>query len=305
MRELLRNLFFWGYALLWMASTALLFIAYGYGPAEPIAVMVIFGLLLPGLAMLLTRDYIPRDFEVRTPTAEAGLVLGYVLLIATFLGWGLSGIHASFPDDPENHIAVLVSKLVVFVVVPFLLFMWRGYRWRDFLRLRLNGRELFVAVCLSLAFIGINAVIGKGPERIAESGYGLTTLLVGGVLVYLVLMLEVGLVEEFFFRALLQSRLSAWLGSNLNGLFLASVIFGLAHAPGYYLRWEANAADLFAEPSLLFAIAYSIAVISVAGLFMGVVWLRTRSLVVVIMIHAAGDWLPNLAEVLRDWGVQP
>lgn len=304
-RTFLTNPFFIGYALLWLASTGILVGVYGYGPVEPIAVLVIFGFLLPGLALLLTRGYSPRPLRIDSPRLETRFVLAYLLFIVAFLGWGLDLVHASFPDQPANDIAVLVAKVIVFVLVPFALLMSRGYRWKDFVTARLNRREVVVAVVLSLAFIGINALIGQGPKRIAESGFDATTILVGGMAVYLFLMIEVGLVEEFFFRSLLQARLAAWLKSNVSGLFLAAILFGIAHAPGFYLRWEQNAADLFAEPSLLFALAYSIAVISVAGVFMGVVWLRTRSLLVVILIHAAGDWLPNVAETLKNWGVQP
>ncbi len=137
----------------------------------------------------------------------------------------------------------------------------------------IGRRGLLIALVLSLAIIGVNALIGQGLQRIDAAGYSLTILLGGGMIVYLVLMAEVGLVEEFIFRGLLQERLSRWLDNPTSGLFIAALLFGLAHAPGYYLRWEQNAADLFAEPSLLFALAYSVAVISVAGLFMGVIWL--------------------------------
>jgi len=42
-------------------------------------------------------------------------------------------------------------------------------------------------------------------------------------LVYLWLVVEVGLVEEFFFRALLQSRLSVFLRSEVSGIVLGKV----------------------------------------------------------------------------------
>jgi len=53
-------------------------------------------------------------------------------------------------------------------------------------------------------------------------------------------MLEVGVVEEFFFRVRLQSRLSAVLKSKLGGIVRASLRFGLGHAPGLYLRSRAT-----------------------------------------------------------------
>jgi len=219
-----------------------------------------------------------------------------------FLTAGLQAIDDVFPAEPANYFAKLAGKLVFFVIVPFAIFAYRGYRWRDFLSLGIGRRGWLVAIVLSLVFIAVNAVIGKGLQRIDASGYTPATLFSGGLVVYLVLLAEVGLVEEYFFRGLLQQRLASWFGDPVSGLLLAAVLFGLAHAPGFYLRWEQNAADLFAEPSLLFAMAYSVAIISVSGLFMGVLWLRTRSLLIVMLVHAAGDWLPNVSEMLQAFG---
>ena len=303
MRVVITNPFAIGWLVLYAAATGILAWRYGFGPAEPLAVLVIFGLALPGLALLLTRGHAPRPVRVDAPAAESRLAVLCLLAVTAFLAFGLDLVHSAVPSRPANDVAVIAAKLLVFVALPYALLRMRGYRWRDFLGLRLGGREWLVAIVLSLAFVLVNAVIGQGPARIAASGYGPLTLALGGIAVYLLLCIEVGLVEEFFFRAFLQTRFAAWLGSEVSGLFLAATLFGLAHAPGLYWRWEQNAADLFAEPSLLFALAYSIAVISVAGVFMGVVWLRTRSLAVVILVHAAGDWLPNVAETLRSWGI--
>jgi membrane protease YdiL (CAAX protease family) len=45
--------------------------------------------------------------------------------------------------------------------------------------------------------------------------------------------------EEFFFRGLLQQWLSGWLRSDLRGLLLASVLFGLVHLPfGQFPNWR-------------------------------------------------------------------
>ena len=303
MRAIITHPFAIGWLLLYAASTGILGWRYGFGPVEPLAVLVIFGLALPGLALLLTRGHAPRPVRVDAPAAESRLAVLCLLLVALFLGFGLDLVHAAALTRPANDLAVTAAKLLVFVILPYALLRRRGYRWRDFLGLRLSGREWLVAIVLSLAFVLVNAVIGQGPARIAASGYGPVTLAIGGLAVYLLLCVEVGLVEEFFFRSFLQARFAGWLKSEVSGLFLAATLFGLAHAPGFYLRWEQNAADLFAEPSLLFALAYSIAVISVAGVFMGIVWLRTRCLAVVVLVHAAGDWLPNLAGTLQAWGV--
>ena len=58
-------------------------------------------------------------------------------------------------------------------------------------------------------------------------------LLLGLPLCFIWLFFEAGLVEEFFFRALVQSQLAAAFKSEASGMALMSLIFGLAHAPGF------------------------------------------------------------------------
>jgi len=42
------------------------------------------------------------------------------------------------------------------------------------------------------------------------------------------------------------------------------------------------------------AVGYSIVVTSLAGLFLGVLWMRTKNFAVPVIVHAAGDLLPNM-----------
>jgi membrane protease YdiL (CAAX protease family) len=49
------------------------------------------------------------------------------------------------------------------------------------------------------------------------------------------------------------------------------------------------------------AVCYSIVITSVAGVFLGVLWARTRNLILVMAVHAAGDWLPNLVPTIKNW----
>ncbi len=42
------------------------------------------------------------------------------------------------------------------------------------------------------------------------------------------------------------------------------------------------------------AVGYSIVLISLAGLFLGVLWMRTKNSAVLVIVHGAGDRLPNL-----------
>jgi membrane protease YdiL (CAAX protease family) len=143
--------------------------------------------------------------------------------------------------------------------------------------------------------------IGRGLSEIRHSSLPARTLLLGVPFTYVWLLVEVGLVEEFFFRCLLQSRSSTLLRSQAGGTVLASLLFGLAHAPGLYLRPGGTQEAVGAHPSWLMAVCYSIVITSVAGVFLGVLWARTRNLILVMAVHAAGDWLPNLVPTIKNW----
>jgi len=77
------------------------------------------------------------------------------------------------------------------------------------------------------------------------------------------------------------------------------VLFALAHVPGLYLRGGGE--DAGASKDLLQVIGYSIAVLSPAGLFLGFVWVRTRSFLLIVLLHAMVDVLPNTAELAKTW----
>lgn len=57
-----------------------------------------------------------------------------------------------------------------------------------------------------------------------------------------------------------------------------SLLFGLAHAPGYVQRGGHLMEGIPGAPDPLTAAAYSIAVVSPIGSLFGVLWARTRSL---------------------------
>ena len=101
----------------------------------------------------------------------------------------------------------------------------------------------------------------------------------------------------------MQSRVAAYLKSESAGIVIAALLFGLAHAPGLYLRGAGANSELGSDPSLLLSVGFSIVVLSAAGLFLGILWSRTRNLLLVMLIHAAVDLLPNFDEFAHVWGL--
>lgn len=81
------------------------------------------------------------------------------------------------------------------------------------------------------------------------------------------------------------------------------MLFGLAHAPGFYLRGGGTLDNLGTNPSLFMSVGYSILVLSVAGFFLSIIWCRTRNLWLVMAVHALVDLLPGISEFVTTWGI--
>src|SRR5438094_9589758 len=107
------------------------------------------------------------------------------------------------------------------------------------------------------ALLAFQFFLGNGAVPIRQGKFTAAQLLIGLPLCFIWLVIEVGLVEEFFFRALVQSRFGAWFKSEVSGIVLMSLAFGLAHAPGFIFRQAGGVEGLGPNPSALHAIAYS------------------------------------------------
>jgi membrane protease YdiL (CAAX protease family) len=290
-----------GYFLLWGILFALLTRTTSLQPAEAIAGLVVLGLLFPAIALFFTRKSVPLAYEVRQPARESVLLLGYLVFVAYVLvkGFGPAGRILS---EPQHSLAIFALKLILFVTLPAMLVLIVGrYSLSGLFAFSLKGRNLLPALFLSIAALAMQAFLGRGLQDIREAGLSTQTLLLATPLSLLFLLFEVGLVEEFFFRTLLQERLTTALRSPWGGLVVAAVLFGLVHAPGFYLRPAATQEALGAHPSLFLAIGYSVVITSVAGLFLGVLWMHTKNLAVVMIAHAAADFLPNLVPFCKNF----
>ncbi len=314
----LRNIFGNLWVLLGLAlygvSLAVLWRNPSFGHEDAIAELIIFGFAFPLLAWLTTLRAKPLTVTVRRSSAEMWLLFACLVGVSLYLVWGAALsetlVPANWLTSPRaKFFVVLARKLIVFVAIPFVLFRTVfGYRWRDFglqfagLR-ALAGNHLPVVLILSALILVFQYFLGGGAAPIRRGEFHAVQLVIGLPLCFGWLFLEAGLVEEFFFRALLQARLAAWCKSEVSGVALMALLFGLAHAPGFILRHAGLEEAIGANPSPVDSIAYSIVVLSVGGIFLGIVWARTKNLFAVMFIHAATDLLPNLKEFVTTWGI--
>jgi membrane protease YdiL (CAAX protease family) len=274
----------------------------GFAAGEA-AGMVLFGLLFSLAALWATRGAKPRPVVLRHAGRELAAIAAYLVLFAVgFLGWGLSALRTAVPAEPAQSIALLVAKLAAMVLLPAALLVALGHGPRDLLRLeRPSPAERRALLVMGALLLLLQLVAGRGPKTIAALPQPAWAIAFAAPLALAWMCLEAGLTEEFLFRVAFQTRAAAWLRSEVAGLVAMAVLFGLAHAPGYVLR-GAHAMEGFAEaPDPLTAAAYSIVVVSPIGLTFGVLWSRTRSLALVVVLHGWADLVPNLAEFVRTW----
>ena len=282
------------YFALWAAILTLLRTFEGFEASEGLAALVILGVIFPALAMLATHRVSALPHVVRQPGIETVVLVMYLVVIAWVLVSGFDRI-ARIGTEPLHAFVLLGVKLITFVALPTAILLALGrYRVAELMPISLRWHALRPALLMSLAALLMQSFLGRGLRDIREAHLPVWVLAVATLLSFTWLMIEVGVVEEFFFHALLQARLAAVLRSPWGGLVVAAVLFGLVHAPGFYLRPAATQEALGSHPSLLMAAGYSIVLTSLAGLFLGVLWMRTKNFALVVIVHAACDLLPNL-----------
>jgi membrane protease YdiL (CAAX protease family) len=314
----LRNIFGNVWALLGMVafavSLAILWRHPNFGREDAVGGLIFFGIIFPLLAWVTTLRARPLTLPERRNSGELWLLFACLAVVTLYLIWGAALSEALAPvswlaSPRVKSFVVLARKLIVFVAIPFLLYrIIFGYRWRDFGVQRaglkaLAGNHLLVVLVLSAVILLFQYFAGTGAAPIRRGEFSASQLALGLPLCFAWLFLEVGLVEEFFFRAVVQERLTAWFRSEVSGVALMSLLFGLAHAPGFILRGAGLHEAIGTTPSPVDSIAYAIVVLSISGIFFGIVWARTKNLFAVMFIHAATDLLPNFKEFVQTWGI--
>jgi uncharacterized protein len=307
-----RNRILIGGLILYACAFALLLRNKSFDATGAIVVLIVFGIAFPLIAWITTRRAIALSISVEPSKAQLVVLIGYIVALSVYLIGGPQWIDQHLPSSWIDSVRIkffitLAKKLVVFVAIPFVIFRFGfGYRIRDF-GIQLEGfralrrSHLPVVLVVGSAFLAFQYFFSSGGGAFRHGHFTAYQLLLGLPLGFIWLFVEVGLVEEFFFRALVQSHLAAALKSEVSGVVLMSLIFGLAHAPGFVFRHAGEVEGLGSNPNALDAIAYSIVVLAISGITFGVIWARTKNLFAVMLIHAAGDLLPNFASFVQTW----
>jgi len=210
------------------------------------------------------------------------VLFGLIIFITFYLAIGTTLLNKLIPkqwldDEQISSVIKVIKKLLLFVLIPFLIYKKQGFSLRDFGFAIKRGenfgrKQLTSFIIISIVILLFDYFISGGSKPLREGQLTGKQLAIGLPAVFAWMAVEAGLVEEFFFRALLQSRISVLLKSPIAGIVISGLIFGLAHAPGLFLRGTGSDEGLGLHPSLWFCMAYCVVVLSAAGFFMGIVW---------------------------------
>lgn len=289
-----------GYFVLWGAATAYL-AAKGADWTVPAFSLAAFGVALPLLSLPLTRKAAPPKIAVARPALELWVIVGFLIVYAVaFLGWGMSATRAALPAGREQELLVLAVKLLAHVAAPALLLAALGAKIAPLFSSGV-GRPGFWPPLLVLGAIilALLCVVSPALSEIAALHASAATLAWAAPAAFIWLAIEAGLCEEFLFRAVLQTRLAAALKTEAGAVVTSATLFALAHVPGLFLRGHPGVDGYSTDP--LQVIAFTVAVLSPVALLFGTLWARTRSLLLIVLLHAAVDLLPNLSAFVRMW----
>lgn len=282
--------------------------------SQSIAILLIFGVFFSLVAYFTSKSSIALFSFRPVQKRESLVIISILVYYVVALTFGLEQIKSAFSlqfseSVKAKELIMLLYKLAAFVLFPFLAYKFiYGFNLHDF-GLVVKVKEFFtrknfvIFFTFAVILFILQFFLGNGAIPIRKGLLTDTQLWIGLPLLYIVLIFKVGLVEEFFFRALVQSRISAVTKSEIGGIILSGLFFGLAHAPGLYLRGGGTLDNLGLHPSLLMSVGYSILVMSVGGFFLSIIWSKTKNLWLVMAIHAFVDLLPGLQEFVKTWGI--
>jgi uncharacterized protein len=288
------------YLALWGAATAYL----GFSGADwtfAALSLAVFGVALPASSIALTRKAAPPPVAVRRPAVELTALLCFLALYAVlFLGWGMNATRTLLPPGRERDLLILVVKLVVHVAAPAILLAALGAKLAPLFNSGIRRPGFWPPLLvLGAIILALMCVVSPALSETAALHAPVITLAWAAPAAFAWLALEAGLCEEFLFRAVLQTRLAAVLKNETGAVVTGALLFALAHAPGLYLRGHPGVDGYSTDPVQV--IAFTVAVLSPIAVLFGTLWARTRSLLLIVLLHAAVDVMPNLAEFIGTW----
>ncbi|MEO6456087.1 MAG: hypothetical protein ABIN97_18545, partial [Ginsengibacter sp.] len=219
---LYKNKYFIGGLFIYIVALLYLHLVFQLPLTAFLEVFFIVGISFSCIAWVLTKNF-AAPFHFPVIKKEGWLLLILVAWIAFYITYGGDLINKLIFKTWLNNpglakIIIFLKKLAVFVFIPFTVYKSLGFTLKDF-GLKNNDvkfsdkKSILVLVVLSIAVLLFQYFLGNGSKPLRAGQFSSVQLLTALPLCFAYLLLDAGLIEEFFFRGLLQSRLSVVLKS--------------------------------------------------------------------------------------------
>jgi len=299
-------------SLVYFIAASVLYFNFNVPVNDFLIPFLIIGILFSVTGWLLTKNK-TELWHKPSFKNEIWILLLVICLVTFYITAGGDLISKLLPALWVENVAIysiviFLRKLLFFVMLPFFVYKVFGFSLKDF-GLKdspvkfLTKKTFLLLFVFSISILLFQYYLSNGSKDIKQGLFDSSQLIKGIPLCLIYLIFDAGLIEEFFFRGLLQSRISVLLKSATGGIIVSAIIFGLVHAPGLYFR-GAESEGIEEQMPFLFFAAYTIVFMSMAGLFLGIIYSRTKNLWLVMVIHAMMDLLPNLGDFINTWGIK-
>jgi CAAX prenyl protease-like protein len=291
-----------------------LFVLYrsGYPTVHILTSLFCFALLLPLMSYVVSlktkKAVNSQPFFYKEWLTLGGLIF-YIVLYISFADGFISRII--LPSITGNEIALyfleMLKQVIFYFLVPFLIYRsLYGYTLREAglhipLKSIFSWQNVLTFFVLAGLVILFQYLFNEELELLWEGEIEGRTLVTAVPVLFILLLLKTGLAYGFFFRSLLQSRLSIGLNSKFGGMVVSLLIFGLAHLPLLMREGISGTHVMMPNAGFLTLLGMSIGILSITALFIAIVWRRSKNLWLVMGLYAVLDLLPNLHHFLQLW----
>ena len=258
--------------------------------AEPIAVFIIFFCILPAAIFLISKSAVKQQIVIVNKRQETLLVVFY------FFGWLMLFMLLGNYLLSNNYLSNGFGFWGLLVVVPFIYLSKRGYRLSDFgiakSKFSQNIRISFLACLLVGALL---LLLTPGGKFIMQGTAPVNALVISFCISFGYAFLFAGFFEEFFFRGIVQTRLSQYFDSDIKGILLASMLFGIYHLPFQFYN------EGMANGNLLYALSNTLTEQMIAAPIFGILWSRTHNLIAPVMLHSLIDAISLMPQIVEKY----
>jgi len=168
-------------------------------------------------------------------------------------------VNISMPTFFDMTLYLYIFIYAPLIIPVYIIAVHQGFTFEQ-MGFTLNYRKLVLPVSVIVGF-----AIAQGEYYLIHAGNLIPDLSLWNILkLSVVMIMFIGLIEELIFRSILQTRLEESMGM-FSGLIVTSILFGVLHS-GYGTYYE-----------MLF--------VSLAGLIVGYMFQKTRSLPLIALTH--------------------